>query len=208
MMVTGLGLMIWAGLENYSARRQEEAKVKGLEAELHQVETQADSANIGTDATSAPDTPLLGEQAPGFTLTSLDGRQISLKSYRGKAVIVDFWATWCGPCRVEIPWFEDFSKQYGPQGLTVLGVSTDPLDDNDPAKAHQAVSDFAKQIHMNYPILMATGGVEQQYGGINALPTTFFINRSGQVVASTIGLAPHSVIEADIKKALGTGGNA
>lgn len=208
MMVTGLGLMIWAGVENYSARQQDDVKVQSLEAELHQIETQADSAHVGTDATQAPDTPLLGEQAPDFTLTSLDGKKVSLKSYRGKAVIVDFWATWCGPCRVEIPWFEDFRQQYGPQGLAVLGVSTDQLDDSDPAKAHQVVTDFAKQIHMNYPVLMATDSVEQQYGGISALPTTFFINRSGQVVASTIGLAPHSVIEADIKKALGTGGNA
>jgi len=207
-MIVGLGLMIWAGVENYRARQQEEAKVKALQATLNAIETEANSANIGTDSSSAPDTPLLGEQAPDFTLTALDGKQVSLKSYRGKAVIVDFWATWCGPCRVEIPWFEDFSKQYAAQGLAVLGVSTDPLDDDNPAKAHKAVSDFASQIHMNYPILMATNAVQQRYGGIDALPTTFFIDRSGKVVASTIGLAPHDVIEADIKKALGSGGNA
>lgn len=211
VLVIGLGLMIWAGVENYHARQQDQAKIQSLQTELNSVEAEADGASQG-DGNSAnlPNPqPLLGQQAPNFTLVDLKGNKVSLDSYRGKAVVVDFWATWCGPCRIEIPWLIALNKKYASQGLTVLGVATDPIDTGTGEKnPHDAVAKFAAQHGMDYTILLATNPVVNQYGGIDSVPTTFFINRSGKVVASTVGLAPQSDIEADIQKALSIGGTA
>lgn len=210
MMVAGLGLMVWAGIENYQAHKQEQAKVKSLQAALNSAEQQAnaDSQNDGNSPMPTQQ-PLLGQQAPNFTLVNLQGKKVTLADYRGKAVVVDFWATWCGPCRMEIPWLIQLDKKYASKGLTVLGVATDPIDTGTGEKnPHAEVAKFAQQHNMNYPILMADMKVANQYGGIDSIPTTFFINRSGKVVASTVGLAPEQDIEADIQKALSTGGTA
>lgn len=214
MMVSGLSLMVWAGIENYRAHQQEQAKVKALQAALNAAEQQATSGsqdNSAADGNSGmPDQqPLLGQQAPNFTLVNLQGKKVSLADYRGKAVVVDFWATWCGPCRMEIPWLVELNKKYASQGLTVLGVATDTIDSDTGEKNPQsAIAKFAQQHSMDYPILLADMKVANQYGGIDSIPTTFFIDRSGKVVASTVGLAPRSDIEADIQKALSTGGTA
>lgn len=204
IMVAALALMVWAGIVNYRARKRAQIQVQSLEAVLGQPQPTA-----GADS-SAPDfgSPLDGKQAPDFTLVDLQGKKVSLASYRGKAVVIDFWATWCGPCKVEIPWFEQFQSQYAPQGLTVLGVSTDPLDDPDPSKVGPKVTKFAQDAHMNYPILLVNEQVTRDYGGLDAIPMSFFIDRSGKVVASTMGLAPKDEIEADIQKALAGGGHA
>lgn len=210
LLVVGLGLMIWAGIENYTARQREMTKIQALEAELNAVEGQSNSsAPSGDDNTSAPESPLLNEQAPNFTLTSIDGKKISLANYRGKAVIVDFWATWCGPCRMEIPWFISLNKQYANKGLAVVGIATDAVDDGNPQQATKTIQNFATKMQMNYPVLLATNAVQQAYGGIDSLPTTFYINRKGVVVASTVGVPPHDVVVANIQKALSSGsGNA
>ena len=178
-------------------------------AALNAAEAQATGSGQDSGANIPDQQPLLGQQAPNFTLVDLHGKKVSLADYRGKAVVVDFWATWCGPCRMEIPWLEQFKKKYASKGLAVLGVATDPIDTNsDESNVHSTVAGFASRHHMNYPILMATLPVVNNYGGIDAIPTTFFINRSGRVVASTVGLAPREDIEADIQKALGNGGAA
>jgi len=155
--------------------------------------------------------PLQGKMAPNFTLTDTKGEKISLADYKGKAVVVDFWATWCPPCKIEIPWLEQFNEQYGGQGLQIIGISEDDLDlDNktELAKEKQQIAETAAQLKINYPVLFDDANVSTPYGGVDGLPTTFFIDRSGKVVASTVGLAPREQIEADIKKALATGGGA
>ncbi|MGC8549457.1 MAG: TlpA family protein disulfide reductase [Acidobacteriaceae bacterium] len=210
MMVAGLSLMVWAGIENYRANQQEQARVRALQSALNAAEAQANGSSQDGGNSGMPDQqPLLGQQAPNFTLVNLQGKRVSLADYRGKAVVVDFWATWCGPCRMEIPWLVQLNKKYASQGLTVLGVATDTIDSDTGEKdPHSAIAKFAQQHNMDYPILLADMKVANQYGGIDSIPTTFFINRSGKVVASTVGLAPRSDIEADIEKALSTGGTA
>ena len=156
-------------------------------------------------------TALNGKIAPGFTLTDLNGNKVSLSSYKGRPVVVDFWATWCGPCRVEIPWFEQLRDQYASQGLEIIGVSADQLDKDDAAKLFtekRDISDFAAKMRMNYPVLIDAESIENSYGGLDDLPTTFFIDKNGKIVASTIGLAPRDVIEADVKKAIGSGASS
>jgi thiol-disulfide isomerase/thioredoxin len=135
--------------------------------------------------------------APDFALESLDGGTMRLSDLRGKAVLLNFWATWCGPCKIEIPWFVDLQKQYGSQGLQIVGVAMDDASKEDIAK-------FAKDMGVNYPILIGKEAVGDQYGGVPALPETFLIGRDGKIVDKIIGLRGKSEIEDSIKKALDT----
>jgi cytochrome c biogenesis protein CcmG/thiol:disulfide interchange protein DsbE len=141
-----------------------------------------------------------GRQAPDFELATLDGRKVKLSDYRGKAVILNFWATWCGPCRIEMPWFVDLQKEYAKDGLTILGVA---MDDSDPQK----IAQFASEMGVNYPVLLGTDKVSEQYGNVEYLPTTFYINREGEIVGKSAGLMGKGELEDDAKKALGAKGN-
>jgi len=143
---------------------------------------------------------LQGKPAPDFSLASLDGKAtLKLSDFKGKAVLLNFWATWCEPCKIEMPWFVELQKQYGPQGLQVLGVA---MDDTDP----KDISEFAHKMGVNYPIAVGKEAVGDQYGGIPYLPSTFYIDRDGKVVDRVYGLVSRSEIEDDIKKALSSTG--
>jgi len=135
--------------------------------------------------------------APDFSLETLDGPTMRLSDLRGKAVLLNFWATWCGPCKIEMPWFVDLQKQYGPRGLQIVGVAMDDASKEDIGK-------FAKDMGVNYPILIGKEAVGEQYGGVNALPETFLIGRDGKIVDKIIGLRGKAEIEDSIKKALDT----
>ncbi len=135
--------------------------------------------------------------APDFSLEGIDGKTLRLSDLRGKAVLLNFWATWCGPCKIEMPWFVDLQKQYGAQGLQIVGVAMDDASKEDIGK-------FAQTMGVNYPILIGKESVGDQYGGVPALPETFVIGRDGKLVDKIIGLRGKSEIEDDIKKALDT----
>ncbi|MGA8620478.1 MAG: TlpA disulfide reductase family protein [Candidatus Sulfotelmatobacter sp.] len=135
--------------------------------------------------------------APDFSLESLDGKTTRLSDFRGKAVLLNFWATWCGPCKIEMPWFVDLQKQYGSQGLQIVGVAMDDASKEDIGK-------FAKDMGVNYPILIGKESVGDQYGGVPALPESFLIARDGKIVDKIIGLRGKAEIEDAIKKALNT----
>ena len=135
--------------------------------------------------------------APDFTLESLDGRSVTLSSLRGKAVLLNFWATWCGPCKIETPWLVELQNQYGPQGLQIIGVEAGDDGKDDVAR-------FAKDMGMNYPILLGKESVDDAYGGMPALPESFFIGRDGKIVDKIMGLRGREDIEESIKKALNT----
>ena len=139
--------------------------------------------------------------APDFTLESLDGKNMRLSDLRGKAVLLNFWATWCAPCKIEMPWFVELQNQYGSQGLQIVGVAMDDSSKEDIAK-------FAKDMGVNYPVLLGKEAVGEAYGGVPALPETFFIGRDGKIVDKIIGLKGKADIEDAIKEALNTpGGN-
>jgi thiol-disulfide isomerase/thioredoxin len=141
---------------------------------------------------------LRGQVAPDFELQALDGKNVKLSDFRGKAVLLNFWATWCGPCKIEMPWFVELQKEYGPQGFQIIGVAMDDASNDDIAK-------FARQMGVNYPILLGKEAVGQSYGGVNVLPTTFFVDRDGKLVAREFGLQSRSVFVDHIKEALGQG---
>jgi thiol-disulfide isomerase/thioredoxin len=135
--------------------------------------------------------------APDFTLQSLDGTNMRLSDLRGKAVLLNFWATWCIPCKIEMPWFIELQRQYGSQGLQIVGVAMDDSSKEDIAK-------FAKDMGVNYPVLLGKEAVGDAYGGVPALPESFFIGRDGKIVGKIIGLRGKAEIEDSIKKALDT----
>ena len=135
--------------------------------------------------------------APDFSLQSLDGKTMRLSDFRGKAVLLNFWATWCGPCKIEMPWFVDLQKQYGSEGLQIVGVAMDDASKED-------ISKFAKDMGVNYPILIGKESVGDQYGGVPALPETFLIARDGKIMDKIIGLRGKAEIEDAVKKALNT----
>jgi peroxiredoxin len=136
-----------------------------------------------------------GVPAPDFALTSLDGKIVKLSDYRGKAVLLNFWATWCSPCKVEMPWFVDLQKKYGGDGLVVLGIA---MDDTETDK----IAQFASEMGVNYPVLLGTDKVSEQYGNVEYLPTSFYIDREGKIVGKGTGLLGRAEIEENVQKAL------
>lgn len=134
-------------------------------------------------------------QAPAFTLpTAADGVQDGLARYKGKVRIIDFWATWCPPCREEIPGFISLQKKYASKGLVVLGLSVD----QEAATAAQ----FATENGINYPVLMATAATKAAYGGIRGIPTTFIVGRKGYIYKKYVGAVDAATFEADVKALL------
>jgi cytochrome c biogenesis protein CcmG/thiol:disulfide interchange protein DsbE len=130
-----------------------------------------------------------------FTLPDLDNKQVTLESFKGKVVLLNFWATWCGPCKAEIPGFVELQSKY-PDDLVVVGFSVD-----DPADKARA---FAEEYKINYPILLGLGRDEVQdaYGPIWGIPTSFLIGRDGRVCKKHMGIAPKAVFEREIQALL------
>jgi thiol-disulfide isomerase/thioredoxin len=141
---------------------------------------------------------LMGNVAPDFELPALDGNRLKLSSLRGKAVLLNFWATYCAPCKIEMPWFVELQKEYGPQGFQIVGVAMDDASTEDIAK-------FAKEMGVNYPILIGQESVGQSYGGVSVLPTTFFLDRDGKLMFREFGLQSRSVFVDHIKQAMSQG---
>ncbi|HLJ90266.1 MAG TPA: TlpA disulfide reductase family protein [Candidatus Angelobacter sp.] len=134
--------------------------------------------------------------APDFVLKSLDGPMLRLSDFRGKAVLVNFWATWCTPCKVEMPWLVELYRQYHAAGLEILGVS---LDD---AGEEARIAEFVKKHKVNYPILIGNDAVAGFYGGVRYLPQTFFIDRQGNIVRSSLGFRSKEDFDGSIKQLL------
>jgi peroxiredoxin len=145
-----------------------------------------------------PDTPILtgntgNDVAPAFQLPNLSGKSVSLKDFKGKVVILDFWATWCPPCRMEIPGFIDLQKSYGAKGLQVVGVALDQPD---------RVKSFVAANGINYPVVLGNNQIVSSYGGITGIPTTFLIDKEGRIVEKFEGMRPKETFETAIKKLL------
>ena len=138
--------------------------------------------------------------APQVAIKDLGGRDVSLAQYEGKVVLVNFWATWCGPCRIEIPWLIEFQQKYGPRGFTILGVA---MDDEgkpvvEPWVQKERFDVNGQQGAINYPILIGNDTIAEKFGGIIGLPTSVLISRDGKKVKTIIGLTD----PADLAKAI------
>jgi len=133
--------------------------------------------------------------APDFELKDVNGKTIRLSDYRGQVVLLNFWATWCGPCKIEIPWFVEFQRTFKDRGFTVIGVSVDE-------DGWEAVRPFLAARQVNYPVVIATPEVETKYGGVEALPMSFLIDRDGRIASTHVGLVTKKTYEEEIRQLL------
>jgi peroxiredoxin len=141
------------------------------------------------------ETPVAKTPATDWELTDLNGKMIKFSDFRGKGLILDFWATWCAPCRIEIPHFVELQKQYGDKGLRVIGISLDE-------QGLEVVKKFVKRFGVNYQIVIGNEKVAEAYGGIGAIPTTFVIDRQGRIVSEHIGYDDKAAFEKEIQSLL------
>lgn len=191
----------WAGWANFEYRKQAAERLLAAAAKGELVVDAATGA-------AKYESPLTGKAAPAFALEDLSGNKVSLAGYKGKAVLVNFWATWCAPCKIETPWLIELRNQYAAQGFEILGISAegDGVGKDDPAAWDKQKAEVAKSVermHIQYPVLIDGDSISQQYGGLDELPTSFFVDRNGTVIAAQLGLTSKSEIEENIKKALG-----
>src|SRR5438445_8004010 len=152
----------------------------------------------GPEPFSAQAQPIRNRKAAAdFTLRDANGSSVKLSDYRGKVVVLNFWATWCGPCTLEIPWFVEFEREYKTQGLAIVGVSMDE-------EGWTAIKPYVAEHKMNYRVLLGDDSVSQLYGGVDSLPTTFIIDRAGKVAFPPhIGLAGKNEYLKEIQSLLG-----
>ena len=140
-------------------------------------------------------TPQVGQPAPDFTLSDSAGSPVKLSAYKGKVVLLDFWATWCGGCKVEIPWYVEFQDKYRKDGLAAIGVSMD--DDG-----WKSVKPFLEEHKLNYPVVIANQDLTTRYGGLPSLPMTLLIDRDGKIAESHAGMVDKDAFENKIKTLL------
>jgi len=133
--------------------------------------------------------------APDFTLSDLEGKSLTLSEFRGKVIILNFWATWCPPCRREIPDFIDLYRSYKDKGLIILGINLDAGD-------IRSVKRFSEEYGINYPVVIGNDSVTQDYGGIRAIPTTFIIDKKGDIREKYVGYQPRATFEKAVKNLL------
>jgi thiol-disulfide isomerase/thioredoxin len=138
----------------------------------------------------------IGSHLPQFTVRDLHGREISSSDLRGKVVLVDFWATWCQPCKKEMPGYQELLNRYGPRGFTAIGFKFDTMTD-----AENPVV-FAKKIGVHYPLAVATEDLKQKFGGIEGLPTTMLYDRHGVLRQKVVGFEYTTTIESEVKPLL------
>jgi peroxiredoxin len=134
-----------------------------------------------------------GRLAPDFELRSLDGRSVRLSDFHGKVVLLNFWATWCVPCKVEMPWFVELQNKYRTEGLQVVGIAMDDASQQDLRR-------FTNDLGVNYPILIGTDTVGDSYGGVQFLPVSLYISRDGRVVDKVFGLKTKNEVENKIRE--------
>ena len=195
-----LAIFAWAGWANWEYRKQ--AAQKAL----------ADAAHAELAAGESPDamytsSPLLGKPAPDFALEDLNGKKVSLADYKGKPLMINFWATWCGPCKLETPWLVELNNEYAGKGFVILGIDSEndgvvPSDKDGWAKDKALVAKFVKQEKMPYSILLGGDSITKAYGDFDAMPTSFWVDRNGKVIAAQMGITSKDDLEEKIKKAL------
>jgi cytochrome c biogenesis protein CcmG/thiol:disulfide interchange protein DsbE len=196
-----LALFAWAGWANWMRRQQQAEQLLANAAKGTLVpNTQGGAPHYST--------PLEGKPAPAFALEDLSGHKVRLEDFRGKAVLLNFWATWCGPCKIETPWLVELRNKYAAEGFEVIGISTEgedlkPGDKAGLERQRDGVKKFVAEMKVPYPMLLGGDALSQPYGGLDAMPTSFYLDRNGVVVAAQMGLSSAAEMEANIHKALG-----
>lgn len=198
-----LAVFGWAGWANWEYRQEAAEHRAALAAKQAEMIPAMDMTNMAMPQFNSP---LTGKPAPAFTLPDLEGKKVSLANYRGKALLINFWATWCGPCKIETPWLVELRNKYAPRGFEVIGIDSEG-DDAKPGSAaftkdKEAIGKFVAQEKVPYPVLVDGDSISKPYGGLDDLPTSFFVDRKGKIVAAQVGIDSESELEGKIKQAL------
>jgi thiol-disulfide isomerase/thioredoxin len=198
MMVAGISLVVWSGYQNLHERR-----LAAEAREANHVTLIPDNPNSpGTASADAPDapSPLLGKPAPPLSLVDLNGKQVSLADFKGHPLVVNFWGTYCAPCKIEMPWLETFSKKYAADGFDVIGVTYDSEAGKD------TISKDVQKLGVTYPILLSDPKAEKDYlSDTEVLPMSFYVDRTGKVIQVTAGLGSEDQLEAMVKETIAAG---
>ena len=198
MMVAGISLVVWSGYHNIRERR-----LAAQAREATRVTLIPDNPNSpGTASADTPDapSPLLGKPAPPLSLMDLNGRHVSLSDFKGHPLVVNFWGTYCAPCKIEMPWLETFSKKYAADGFDVIGVTYDSEAGKD------TISKDVQKLGVTYPILLSDPKAEKDYlSDTEVLPMSFYVDRTGKVIQVTAGLGSEDELEAMVKETIAAG---
>jgi len=195
IMFAGITLVVWSGWQNLRQRREAAQRQQATRVDLI-----PDTAN--SSGSGATESPLRGKPAPAFTLVNLDGRKVSLSDFKGHPLVVNFWGTYCAPCKIEMPWLEELSKKYAPEGFEVVGVTYDSEVGKD------TINKNVKRLGVTYPILLSDPKAEKDYlSDSEVLPMSFYVDKAGTVVEVTAGLGGKDELEAMVKKTISSGSN-
>jgi thiol-disulfide isomerase/thioredoxin len=171
------------------------------------METRVQSASVPSGASSSgsdSDSSLSDAALQNLPIPDLNGKNVTLADYKGKVVLVDFWATWCDPCRMEAPWLIDLQQKYASRGFVILGVSMDEggKTDVDPFLAKERFDVNGQKLPINYQILLGSDDIGDKFGGIIGMPTTFLFNRDGKKIKTWIGLTGYDEFDQAIQSQL------
>jgi thiol-disulfide isomerase/thioredoxin len=194
-MAGGIALVAWAGWQNLRQRRN----LMQVQQD-RRVDLIPDTQGAATDDSSG-ESQLKGKSAPDFTLNDLDGKKVSLSDFKGRPLLINYWGTYCAPCKIEMPWLQEFSKKYAADGLQVVGITYDSEVGRD------KIAHDTKQLGVTYPILLSDPKAEKDYlSGTEALPMSFYVDRSGKVIEVSAGLGSKDQLESLVKELIAAGG--
>jgi thiol-disulfide isomerase/thioredoxin len=188
VVVAGLGLVVWSGYRNLHARREQSRMQTAV-----QTVVAPGSSDSTSDSLAA--SPLKGKRAPAFTLADLSGKKVSLSDFKGHPLVVNFWGTYCGPCKFEMPWLEEFSHKYADSGLKVVGITYDA------EVGVPTISKDVRELGVTYPILLSNAKAEDDYlKNTEALPMSFYVDKTGKIIEVTAGTGSKDQLEAMVKE--------
>jgi thiol-disulfide isomerase/thioredoxin len=190
-MVAGIALVVWSGVQNYKHRTAQPTQVTLI--------PDTPSAS-GSSADSTSPSPLRGKPAPPFTLVDLAGKKVSLNDFKGHPLVVNFWGTYCAPCKFEMPWLEEFSKKYASDGFEVVGITYDS------EVGVPTIAKATQKLGVTYPILLSDPTVEDAYlKNTEVLPMSFYVDKTGKVIEVTAGAGSKDELEAMVKETVAAG---
>ena len=195
-MMAGIALIAWSGWQNLRQRRN----LMQVQQD-RRVDLIPDTQGAAGEASPVIDSALRGKPAPAFTLADLDGKKVSLNDFKGHPLLINYWGTYCAPCKIEMPWLQEFSKKYAADGFQVVGITYDSEVGRD------TIARDTKQLGVTYPILLSTAKAEKDYlSGTDGLPMSFYVDKAGKVVEVTAGLGSKEQLESMVKEIIAAGG--
>lgn len=194
-MAAGIALVAWSGWQNLRQRHTLLQVQQDRRVDLIPDTQSAAGDDFGGES------KLKGRPAPAFTLPDLDGKKVSLSDFKGHPLLINYWGTYCAPCKIEMPWLQEFSKKYAGDGFQVVGITYDS------EVGHDTIARDTKQLGVTYPILLSDAKAEKDYlSNSEVLPMSFYVDKAGKVIEVSAGLGSKDQLEAMVKEIIVAGG--